>query len=115
MTIMIPDFSDVEAAARLIAPYCIETPLLESPSLSRRLGGRLLLKAENLQVTGSFKLRGAAHRVASLSDAERQRGVVARSSGNHASSQRGLTKWRSLSQWGTARTTLRADTRFATL
>lgn len=79
----LPTFSDVEAAIRRIAGHCIETPLLESPLLNRRLGGRLLLKAENLQITGSFKLRGAVNRLAMLTDEERRRGVVARSSGNH--------------------------------
>ena len=81
--VRLPDYRDVEAAAARIAAYRIETPLLESPSLNRRLGGRLLVKAENLQVTGSFKLRGAANRLACLTDRERRRGVVARSSGNH--------------------------------
>jgi threonine dehydratase len=79
----LPTLRDVEAAARRIKGLCVETPLLESPRLNREIGGRLLLKAESLQVTGSFKLRGAANRVASLSDDERRRGVVARSSGNH--------------------------------
>ena len=81
--IRLPSYTDVEAAAERIAPWCVETPLLESPSLNRRLGGRLLVKAENLQVTGSFKLRGAANRLAALTAEERHRGVVARSSGNH--------------------------------
>jgi threonine dehydratase len=79
----LPTLRDVEAAARRIKDLCIETPLLESPHLNQQLGGRLLLKSENLQVTGSFKLRGAANRMASLTDDERRRGVVARSSGNH--------------------------------
>lgn len=79
----LPAFRDVESAARRISPYCIETPLLESPYLNQQLGGRLLVKAENLQVTGSFKLRGAANRVAVLTADERRRGIVARSSGNH--------------------------------
>lgn len=80
---ILPGFSDVEAAAQRIAAHCIETPLLESPALNRELGGRLLIKAENLQITGSFKLRGAVNRLAVLSREERARGVVARSSGNH--------------------------------
>lgn len=79
----IPTFADIEMARGRIAGYCIETPLLESPSLNRKLGGRLLLKAESLQVTGSFKLRGAVNRLAALNEDERRRGVVARSSGNH--------------------------------
>ncbi len=78
-----PDFSEIEAAAERIAPACIVTPLLEAPALNARIGGRLLIKAEGLQRTGSFKLRGAYNRLAQLSDDERQRGVIAYSSGNH--------------------------------
>jgi threonine dehydratase len=81
--VSLPTFADVQAAATRIRPYCIETPLLESPYLNAKLGGRLLLKCENLQVTGSFKLRGAANRISVMTDEERARGVVARSSGNH--------------------------------
>jgi threonine dehydratase len=79
----LPTIADIDAAASRIASVCIETPLLESPVLNARLGGRLLVKAENLQVTGSFKLRGAFNRLALLTAEERRRGVVARSSGNH--------------------------------
>jgi threonine dehydratase len=78
-----PGFDDILAAAERIADIRVRTPLLESPWLNRKLGGRLLVKAENLQVTGSFKLRGAANRLAALSVEERRRGVSARSSGNH--------------------------------
>ena len=79
----LPTMADIDAAAARIAAVCIETPLLESPALNARLGGRLLVKAENLQITGSFKLRGAYNRLAVLSAEDRDRGVVARSSGNH--------------------------------
>lgn len=79
----LPTIDDVRMAARRIKPIAIETPLIESPYLNRLLGGRLFVKAENLQVTGSFKLRGAANRIASLSADEKARGVIARSSGNH--------------------------------
>ncbi|MFY0479879.1 threonine ammonia-lyase [Achromobacter marplatensis] len=79
----LPTYGDVQAAAGRIRGYCTETPLLESPFLNQKYGGRLLVKAENLQVTGSFKLRGAANRVGTLTDDERRRGIVARSSGNH--------------------------------
>jgi threonine dehydratase len=82
-TKILPTYSDVLKARDCINGICTETPLLESPFLSKRLGGRLLLKAECLQTTGSFKLRGAANRVAALTAAEKKRGVVARSSGNH--------------------------------
>lgn len=60
------------------------TPVLESRRLNERVGGRVLLKCENFQRTGSFKFRGGFNAVASLSDDEKQRGVVAFSSGNHA-------------------------------
>jgi threonine dehydratase len=83
MTTPTPTFQDVEAAAQRMAGFCLETPLLESPALNQFLGGRLLLKCENLQYTGSFKLRGAVNRLAAMTDDERARGVVARSSGNH--------------------------------
>jgi len=83
MSCDLPTLADVQAAAHRIKGIALETPLLESPMLSRRLGGRLFVKAENLQVTGSFKLRGAANRIAALSTEEKARGVIARSSGNH--------------------------------
>lgn len=82
-TTAVPTIDDVKAAMRRIKTIAIETPLIESPYLNRLLGGRLFLKAESLQVTGSFKLRGAANRIASLSEDEKARGVIARSSGNH--------------------------------
>jgi threonine dehydratase len=73
---------DIAAAAARIAGQVAETPLLRSPRLDEAVGGTLLLKAECLQVTGSFKLRGAANAVAVLPAGTR--GVVAYSSGNHA-------------------------------
>ncbi len=72
----------LEARSR-IAPFVLRTPLLSSPTLSRRWGREVLLKLDNLQHTGSFKLRGAASRLTLLSRQERERGVVACSSGNH--------------------------------
>ena len=79
-----PTYADIEAAAARIAGVCERTPLLESAALNARLGGRLLVKAECLQRTGSFKLRGAYNRLAQLDETGRARGVVAYSSGNHA-------------------------------
>ena len=73
---------DIRAAATRIAPYAVRTPLVESPLLNERLGFRLLVKAECLQHTGSFKLRGATNTVMSLPDSVTD--VVAYSSGNHA-------------------------------
>lgn len=77
-------FADVEDAARVLVGHAVETPLLESTDLNARVGGRVLLKCEMLQRTGSFKFRGAFNRIARLSEDELKRGVVAFSSGNHA-------------------------------
>ncbi|MFQ5346528.1 MAG: threonine/serine dehydratase [Rhodothalassiaceae bacterium] len=78
------DAAAVEAAARRLAGIAVETPLLASDWLDRATGGRVLIKPECLQRTGSFKIRGAYNRLAQLSPEERKRGVVAFSSGNHA-------------------------------
>ncbi|MFT8243878.1 threonine ammonia-lyase [Roseomonas sp. BN140053] len=78
-----PSFAEIEAAADRIRGVLVETPLLESERLNAQLGGRLLLKAEGLQRTGSFKARGAWNRLSLLTPEERARGVVAFSSGNH--------------------------------
>ncbi|MGB2000313.1 MAG: pyridoxal-phosphate dependent enzyme, partial [Candidatus Puniceispirillaceae bacterium] len=73
---------DIRAAAARIAPWIVRTPLVESPRLNDWLGFRLLVKAECLQHTGSFKLRGATNTVMSLPASITD--VVAYSSGNHA-------------------------------
>ncbi|RQU94507.1 threonine/serine dehydratase [Burkholderia cenocepacia] len=80
------DFSvaDIEAASVRILPFVVRTPLLESEVLNRATGARVLVKAESLQKTGSFKFRGACNRVLQIPAALRPRGVVAFSSGNHA-------------------------------
>jgi threonine dehydratase len=72
------------AARALLQPVIRQTPLLESSALSELVGGPVFLKCENLQRGGSFKVRGAYVRIARLSAAERARGVVAASAGNHA-------------------------------
>jgi threonine dehydratase len=79
-----PGFADIEAAAARISGQAIVTPLLEHPELNERLGGRLLIKPEVLQRTGSFKFRGAYNRIASIPADQRGKGVLAYSSGNHA-------------------------------
>lgn len=79
-----PTISDVRAAARRIKGHALETPLIESPALNERFGGRILFKPEVLQRTGSFKFRGAYNKISSLSENECARGIVAYSSGNHA-------------------------------
>ena len=81
---MIPTVADVEAAARRIRPYAVRTPLVENPTLSAQTGGRVFLKLETLQRTGSFKFRGACNAVAQLTPEQLRGGVVAFSSGNHA-------------------------------
>jgi threonine dehydratase len=77
-------FADVEAAARRLAGHAVETPLIESPALNERLGGRVLIKPETLQRVGAFKFRGAYNRLVQLTPEQRRAGVVAFSSGNHA-------------------------------
>lgn len=78
------DIARVRAAAARLEGYALETPLLESPFLNEIAGRRLLVKAECLQRTGSFKFRGAWAALTALDEAERARGVIAYSSGNHA-------------------------------
>ena len=75
---------DIEAAADRLAPIAVRTPLVSSPVLDELVGGRVLLKTENLQRTGSFKIRGAYNMLSRLDDKEAAHGVVAFSSGNHA-------------------------------
>jgi threonine dehydratase len=78
------DLAAVRSAAARIAGTVVATPVLGSPGLDRRVGARVLLKAECLQTSGAFKLRGAVNAMAALSAAQLRRGVVAGSSGNHA-------------------------------
>ncbi len=75
---------NIEAAAKLIEGHVIRTPTLASPELSTECGAEIVLKMENLQTTGAFKVRGAFVKLNGLSDAEKQAGVVAVSAGNHA-------------------------------
>jgi threonine dehydratase len=75
---------DVQQAAERIAGRVVRTPLIPNHAISRLTGAEVLLKLENLQVTGAFKERGAANRLAMLSPAEHERGVIAMSAGNHA-------------------------------
>ncbi len=76
--------ADVVAARALLQPIVRQTPLLESSALTAMIGGPVYVKCENLQRGGSFKVRGAYLRIARLSEADRARGVVAASAGNHA-------------------------------
>ena len=74
---------DVYAAQLRIKPYAIQTPLLRAENLDRFLGCRVFVKAECMQVTGSFKLRGAMNKLLSTPREELERGIIAVSSGNH--------------------------------
>ena len=83
-TAKLPDAGAVRAAAARLKNQAVVTPLLSARRVDTRLGGRVLVKAENLQRTGSFKFRGAFNALAQLDSARRHAGVVAYSSGNHA-------------------------------
>jgi threonine dehydratase len=76
--------TDIDAAARVLAPFAVRTPLLSPPVLSDRVGAKVFLKPEVLQRTGSFKFRGAFNKLSSIPVSARGGGVVAFSSGNHA-------------------------------
>jgi threonine dehydratase len=76
--------SAIRAAAQRLEPHIVRTPTVISHSLGAAVGRRVHLKLETLQRTGSFKVRGALNRVLTLTDAERSRGIVAASAGNHA-------------------------------
>src|SRR6476646_8459490 len=84
MTLPLPSFADIEDARRRLAGHALVTPLLESHHLNGIDQGRVLIKAESLQRTGSFKFRGAWNRISRLDRAIAKGGVVAYSSGNHA-------------------------------
>src|SRR5207302_8086675 len=75
--------SDVRAAAERIRPFVVRTPLERSAGLSALCGTDVWLKFECFQLTGSFKLRGALNALMTMSDAQRQGGVVTASAGNH--------------------------------
>ena len=83
---MIPTLDDIREAARVIDGVVMRTPFLPAPRLSALTGAEVFVKYENLQATSSFKDRGALVKLASLSDAERARGIVTMSAGNHAQS-----------------------------
>jgi threonine dehydratase len=78
-----PTLADVQEARRRLAGIAEETPIYLSETFSRRAGRQVLLKAENLQRTGSFKVRGAVNKLSTLTPDERAAGVVAASAGNH--------------------------------
>ncbi len=75
---------EIKKAQATIKDVVVKTPFTYAPLLSERAGAKIYLKKENLQLTGAFKLRGAYNKIASLSDGERAKGVIAASAGNHA-------------------------------
>ena len=77
---------DVYKAWNIVRRYLPKTPLISSPALSKRLGFDAYVKCDNTLPTGSFKVRGGINLISQLSDAEKRRGVIAASTGNHAQS-----------------------------
>ena len=98
-TVTAPDLESIREAHRRIAPRIHRTPVLTSSSLNEIAGAQIYFKCENLQKTGSFKIRGATNAVFSLSDEEAKPGVVAPSSGNHAAALSLAARWRGIPAW----------------
>lgn len=94
-----PDLEAIRAAHSRILPHIHRTPVITSRSLDEIAGAKLFFKCENLQRTGSFKIRGATNAVFSLTDEEASRGVVTHSSGNHAAALASAAKSRGISAW----------------
>src|SRR5271163_1243351 len=86
----------IRAAHRLIAPRIHRTPVITCASLDHIAGAQLFFKCENLQKTGSFKIRGATNAVFSLTDEQAKFGVAAPSSGNHAAALSQAARWRGI-------------------
>src|SRR5947209_17953495 len=89
-----PDLEAIQAAHRRIASHIYRTPVLTSASLNAIAGARLFFKCENLQKTGSFKIRGASNAILSLTEQEVARGMVTQSSGNHGAAVACAAAWR---------------------
>jgi threonine dehydratase len=79
-----PTIQDIQRAQEIVRPHVYQTPLLPSRTLSAMSGSTVWLKLENLQRSGAYKIRGATYKLSLLSEAERARGVIAASAGNHA-------------------------------
>lgn len=94
-----PDLAAIRDAHRRIVPRIHRTPVLTSSSLNEIAGAEIFFKCENLQKTGSFKIRGATNAVFSMSDEEAKHGVVAPSSGNHAAALSLAARWRGIPAW----------------
>ena len=80
----LPTFANVQTAHEIVKKYAHRTPVLNSSSINKIVGGNLFFKCENFQKVGAFKFRGACNAVFSLTDEEAQKGVATHSSGNHA-------------------------------
>jgi threonine dehydratase len=93
MNNVLPTVADVIDAEGRLRGWLVDTPVLESDAINRRVGARVLFKAECLQHSGSFKIRGALNRLLQLSADERRAGVVAFSSGNHAQAVALAARW----------------------
>lgn len=98
-TVAAPDLQAIHEAHGRIARRIHRTPVLTSSSLNEIAGAEIFFKCENLQKTGSFKIRGATNAVFSLSDEEAKHGVVAPSSGNHAAALALAARWRGIPAW----------------
>jgi threonine dehydratase len=94
-----PNWNTIELAHERIRARIHRTPVLTSRSLNALTGTRLFFKCENLQKTGSFKIRGATNAIFSLSDEEARHGVVTHSSGNHAAAVACAAGWRGIPAW----------------
>jgi len=94
-----PTWETILAAHARIAPRIHRTPVLTSASLNAIAGARLFFKCENLQKTGSFKIRGASNAILSLTEQEVARGIVTQSSGNHGAAVACAAAWRGVPAW----------------
>jgi len=94
-----PTWETIIAAHQRIAPRIHRTPVLRCATLDTLCGAELFFKCENLQKTGSFKIRGASNAIFSLSDEEASRGIVTHSSGNHAAAVSCAAAWRGVPAW----------------
>src|SRR5262244_885907 len=94
-----PSWETIIAAHQRIAPRIHRTPILRSATLDELTGAQLFFKCENLQKTGSFKIRGATNAIFSLSEEEASRGIVTHSSGNHAAAVSCAAAWRGVPAW----------------
>ena len=94
-----PTWDDIGRAHERIAPRIHRTPVFRSQTFDRMAGASLYFKCENLQRTGSFKIRGAANAILSLSEEDARRGIVTQSSGNHAAAVACAAAWRGTKAW----------------